>query len=340
MVCRHVPVHNDAEAAELARYASVPQLQHALGRYRFAPQPDDAGDAKDTSPAPEQEKRTVTFGYGENGTWRLNALMPADEGAVLETALGAARQSLFGEGATPDEKDKVTWADAIVAMADRSLQPDAACRDHRDRYTALIHIDADEADHPARLHGGPLIDDPLRRYLLCDARIRTVLEEQGIPVSVGRAHRTAPEQTRRVVEHRDHTCRVPSCHATRWLHIHHVIHWEDGGATDTANLIALCSYHHRAHHRGRLGIEGDNADDPTGITFTDERGRVITASAGPAPPGDPPPAAPYRHPTGEPLDTGCVIFREPPARPAPPPEPPAAGPPEPEPDTGDPPAAA
>jgi len=23
----------------------------------------------------------------------------------------------------------------------------------------------------------------------------------------------------------------------KWLHVHHVVHWEDGGATDTSNLV-------------------------------------------------------------------------------------------------------
>ncbi|CAN5828017.1 hypothetical protein BH24ACT3_BH24ACT3_00660 [soil metagenome] len=103
VLCRHVPVHNDTEAATLARYASVPQLQHALGRYVFAPQPDEPAGEQDEpagpvpTPAPVPvEKRTVGFGYGEDGTFRLTALLPPDEGAVIEAALVAARQSLFG----------------------------------------------------------------------------------------------------------------------------------------------------------------------------------------------------------------------------------------------------
>ncbi|MFN2504352.1 MAG: HNH endonuclease [Acidimicrobiales bacterium] len=52
--------------------------------------------------------------------------------------------------------------------------------------------------------------------------------------------------------------------------MHHLRHWEDGGTTDTENLLALCAHHHRLHHRGGLGMAG-NADDPDGIVFTDER---------------------------------------------------------------------
>jgi hypothetical protein len=146
-----------------------------------------------------------------------------------------------------------------------------------------------------------------------------VLETGGKPVSVGRAFRTVPERTRVVVEERDRGCRVPGCDRSRWLQIHHLRHWEDGGATDTANLLALCAHHHRQHHLGRLGISGD-ADDPDGVTFTDEQGRSIRPCGRPAPPGEPLATAAHRmqiasggwiHPSGERLDGHWVHFNQP-----------------------------
>jgi hypothetical protein len=123
-----------------------------------------------------------------------------------------------------------------------------------------------------------------------------------------------------VIEDRDRGCRTPGCHRSRWLHIHHILHWEDGGPTDTANLIALCAHHHRAHHNNRLGITG-NADQPDGIHFTDHNGRTLKPNAPPTPPRDPPhqtatqlgiPPAHYHHPTGEPLQTWSITFTQPP----------------------------
>ena len=160
----------------------------------------------------------------------------------------------------------------------------------------------------------------LRRYLTCDTRARPVWETDGKPVSVGRALRTVPDRTRTLIENRDRGCRVPGCPRTRWLHIHHLIHWENGGRTDTNNLIALCAHHHRLHHHGRIGITGD-ADEPDGVTFTDHRGRPLAPNAPPRPPGDPPIPAAHRlgisptrwdHPSGERLDTHWVQFTEPP----------------------------
>ena len=76
----------------------------------------------------------------------------------------------------------------------------------------------------------------------------------GKPVSVGRSQHQVPERTRRLVEQRDRKCRVPWCTQTRWLQVHHVVHDEHDGPTDTWNLIAICPADHRRHHRGQLGI--------------------------------------------------------------------------------------
>ncbi|KAA1234646.1 HNH endonuclease, partial [Mycobacterium simiae] len=70
---------------------------------------------------------------------------------------------------------------------------------------------------------------------------------------------------RRALEHRQPSCAVPGCGATRGLHAHHVRHWEDGGPTELANLVLVCPYHHRLHHRGGITITGD----PTHLTVTD-----------------------------------------------------------------------
>lgn len=309
VVCRHAPAATDAQMAEFARHATVGQLRRTVSAYSFAGTP-----AGEPAPATE-ERRHCDFGFTDTGDWRLSALLPPDEGALVEKALGAARDELFHagdqeEGRGPSPRD-VSWADALVAMADRSLGGQS--RPLRERTLVLLHVPVNDgdADH-AHLHLGPGLADGLRRYLGCDSRVRAVFESAGKAVSVGRAWRTVPERTRIVVEERDRGCRVPGCERTRWLHVHHITHWEDGGPTDTANLLALCARHHRLHHLGRLGIRG-NADDPDGVVFSDERGRELAASGRPVPPRGPLPApsGTWRHPSGERIDRRWVYFNEP-----------------------------
>ena len=82
-----------------------------------------------------------------------------------------------------------------------------------------------------------------------------------------------------------------------------------GGATDTANLIALCSRHHRLHHLGQLGIAG-NGDEPDGMVFTDSQGRRLTGAGRPAPPDEVAITGTWAHPSGERLHPRWVHFNE------------------------------
>ena len=118
VVCRHVPAAVDTEAAELARSATVVQLRRVLGSYPFHDEATgDPTEAKE--PEEPKERRRVSFGHTDSGTWQLSAELPPDEGSLVERALVAARDELFR--ASQQEATDVDWADALVAMADRSL---------------------------------------------------------------------------------------------------------------------------------------------------------------------------------------------------------------------------
>jgi hypothetical protein len=104
---------------------------------------------------------------------------------------------------------------------------------------------------------------------------------------------------RRALEHRHPCCVVPGCGAARGLHAHHIRHWEDGGHTDLDNLILLCPYHHRLHHRGAIAITGTAGR----LLITDGDGRAVRPGSLARPPGTAPPTVPpYRGPTGERAD--------------------------------------
>jgi hypothetical protein len=158
-------------------------------------------------------------------------------------------------------------------------------------------------------HMGAPLPDSLRRLLTCDGTAKVVALVNGTPVESSRDVRIVPDKIRQLVEHRDRGCRVPGCDHRYWLQMHHITHWEDGGRTLVWNIITLCSRHHRLHHMGLLGIEG-NAEDPDGITFTDHNGKVLQAAgrARPPTPADMPTVAPYQCPTGERLQKRWVTL--------------------------------
>jgi hypothetical protein len=72
-----------------------------------------------------------------------------------------------------------------------------------------------------------------------------------------RAKQSIPPAVRRTVLHRDqHRCRVPGCANATFLDVHHLQLRSEGGEHVAANLITVCSAHHRALHRGQLRMEG------------------------------------------------------------------------------------
>ena len=77
---------------------------------------------------------------------------------------------------------------------------------------------------------------------LADGVLQPVWETEGRPVSVGRAMRILPARSRRLIEDRDRGCRFPGCTATRFVEIHHLREWADGGATDLDNQVSLCPF--------------------------------------------------------------------------------------------------
>jgi hypothetical protein len=351
-IARHVPGSWEASVMDFAPHATVSQLQRSLSRYGFDPDPQPAPDpdagpdepAKPTKTTPIADRREWAMGQHDDGSWWLRGRLPADEGAVVAEAIKAARDDLYRQACKglPEgaPRPKVTLVDGLLAVAEASLRAGQATFPTSDRYRIYTHLEAGpEGDNQLSLHLGHALPDHLRRLHTCDATTVPVLERDGTPVNLGREQHIVPRRIRRLIEHRDRGCAVPGCPATRGLDIHHIIHWEDGGPTDTHNLVALCRRHHRLHHLERLQIWGnaDHPDHPDGIRFADHHGRHLEPTGTPASPdldqGIQPAVAragiavePYTHPSGERLDPSALFFRQdadwtPPPDPADPAEP-------------------
>lgn len=293
---RRCPSERDVEVANQAQRMLHSQVDRLL-----------RGVAKADDTLVEPERDRVTFGATDNGRWRLHANLSLDDGAIVEKALAAARSQVFHErhpDAAHELFSDVTWADGLVRAAELALRQSAVVggREHRpgERFQVWLHYDADSLR--ANVHMGGPLPDALRHYLLCDADIRAMIESDGVLREMSSKLRTVDDRIRAFIEQRDGGCRVPGCPMYRWLHIHHLVHWENGGRTESSNLCALCPRHHRLHHLGLLEIRGSPVT-PDGLRFFDRNGREIVAPARaavkvPAPP----PERPYVHPTGERVD--------------------------------------
>lgn len=299
------PAWADADILDFCRIATVSKIRNAMRSNMFEGDPDEPAPAK---PAPADR---VSFGIGRDGRWRIRGNLDIAQGRRIEAALTERKDALHTERrhnndhhddnnnnetaeSDTEHPDRATWADALVECCERSLDTvDSTSR--RDQYRTWLHIDVTNGD--ATTTDGWRIPQALERNLVCDGIVQPVWETNGIPFSVGNSQRIVPDRTRRIIQKRDRGCRVPGCTAERYVEIHHIIHWLDGGPTDTWNLLSLCPWHHKMHHQGKLDISG-NADDFDGVTFTDAEGRVITARSKPVTPTGtlPTTQVPYQHP--------------------------------------------
>ena len=185
-----------------------------------------------------------------------------------------------------------------MRLVEAGWDAEVARRPHGQHTTVVVHLDVEQ--RAGALHLGPALTDAERQYLSCDATYEVWFERHGEVIGAGRTTRQINRRLRRALEHRDRTCAVPGCGATRGLHAHHIRHWEDGGPTELANLVLVCPYHHRLHHRGLITITGPARQSHCHRQTTAEN---CNAGSLARPPNHPPPAVPpCPGPTGERAD--------------------------------------
>ena len=293
VIAEHAADGSDEHYAELAASATVRQLRTAV---KLEPRPEP-----ETRPEPERFiSRTEA---DEHITWRIR--LPRLDAAKLDTALQAHHDAVVAEWRRDHDIDGELkqappfpdLVDAFMSLVEAGWDTEAARRPHGLHTTVAVHLNVE--DRIAALHLGPVLSEDDRRYLFCDATCEVWFERQGQPVGVGRSTRTISRRLRRALEHRDRCCVVPGCGATRGLHAHHIVHWEDGGPTDLDNLVLVCPYHHRLHHRGGITITGPAHQ----LIVTDNTGkRLLGGSLARPPTTAPPDVPPCAGPTGERAD--------------------------------------
>ena len=306
---------SDEHYAQLARVATVTQLRTAVKLEPRAdpdPRPEKTPSISKTSDATSSTYRIILpqleaakfdaalashhdgqiaawtrdgadLGNASSGSGRASS----GEGPGGDGPSGDGVNSGAGEGGGSDQRPPMpTMVDAFMGLVDAGWDAEVAGRPHGARTTVVMHLDV--KDKVASLHLGPLLSDADRHYLSCDATCEAWFERDGQPIGSGRSTRQISRRLRRALEHRHPTCAVPGCGATRGLHAHHLVHWEDGGATELDNLVLLCPYHHRLHHRGGITITGP-ADR---LVVVDEQGQQLSSASLARPPTTPPPDVP------------------------------------------------
>ncbi len=300
VIAQHGGEGSDAHYEELARVATVNQLHTAL---KLEPRPEP-GPGPEPDPEPEV-RPSVSRSSDEQGSCYRIKLGHVDA-AKFDAAMQSHLDALIAEWKHDHEDDELAadlrpplpgTGEAFMQLVECGWDAEATRRPHGHHTAVVMHLDVKE--RIAALHLGSLLSDSERRYLGCDATCEVWFERDGQVIGSSRATRLISRRLRRALEHRDRSCAVPGCGATRGLHAHHIRHWEDGGPTELDNLVLLCPYHHRLHHRGVITITGPAHQ----LTVTDSAGRELDPGSLARPPTQPPPAVPpCPGPTGERAD--------------------------------------
>lgn len=166
-------------------------------------------------------------------------------------------------------------ADALVELASQRLTDDQ----DGDRACVVVHVPAGAlveggTEPGAEIADGIPIPNEVARRIACDAYWQPALDRYERTIATSRRKRTIPASLRRAIRRRDRHCRFPGCDRRRGLQIHHMVHYADGGPTESWNLVSLCPYHHRFLHEHGWTVTGD-PEQPEGLVFRAPDGRRL-----------------------------------------------------------------
>jgi len=242
----------------------------------------------------QQQSRKVTFRYDDDGSLILICRLPGEAGARVMKALDVAVEGLpvYADVPAGTSKQVVPYsqrrADALACIAESFLAHDVLESPGADRQQIVVHVAAETLRSGSAgccgIEHGPSIPAETARRFACDASVVALVEdEDGEPLNVGRKTRIVSAPLRRLLTARDKGCRFPGCANARYIDMHHIKHWANGGETKPSNLVSLCRFHHRAVHEE--GFEVRVLDDGA-LRFVRPNGEAVESVAT-QPAGDP-----------------------------------------------------
>jgi hypothetical protein len=254
-------------------------------------------------------RRMVTRRERGDGMVVIEAVLPADEAAIVYAAIEREAASLSAKGGDVSAEDadaagagggtgtrgggvsaegagagtrdgdvsagarKLDRAAGLVAMAEAVLRGEAPARTPVEVVLTIgKDVLAGQAEGVGCLGDGTCVSAETARRMACDCGLVEMREgAHGEPLSVGRKTRSIGAAIMRALTRRDETCRFPGCTNRRFLDGHHIVHWIHGGETRLDNLLKLCRFHHRHVHEHGYTIEWREGAP----VFLDARGRVV-----------------------------------------------------------------
>ena len=264
LITRVADEENEKTLCHAALDAPVSDVKRLCESYRW--NTDDNRESENERAMKQWESRSFTWDETSIGSTRIQLVLPPE---IAQAFLNSVEHSL-NQLETSDHSMSQRRADAAVLMAERSLQNAGGDVAAADRYQVIVSVDSTEIRHsentttstqpdiptkrPTLLGAGSIATETARR-IACDCSITVNKSVNGESVDIGRKSRIWPNAMERAIKARDQHCIWPGCTQSRHLHIHHIEHWVDGGATSINNGACLCSHHHQLVHEGGYTVQ-------------------------------------------------------------------------------------
>ena len=206
----------------------------------------------------QQDRRYVELKQRRDGMWQLEGRLTSTVGAQLNTILDPLAKPRTGsieneDGSSteiPDDRPAVQrMHDGLDEACGRLLKSADQPSVGGVPASVIVTIGIDDLLAKAGLaetsDGSQLTSDQLLR-IADEADIwPTVINSDGVPLTLGRTQRLASKGQTMALIARDGGCSFPGCtHPPAWCDRHHILDWIHGGPTDLDNLTFLCRYHH------------------------------------------------------------------------------------------------
>jgi hypothetical protein len=251
---------NEESLLMVAEHGTAAHVERLVRAYRHCLEAEELSREQR-----QQQNRKVSFRYDVDGSLILACHLPAETGAMVMKALDVAVEGLpvYEDVPAGTSRRVVPYsqrrADALARVAESFLAHDVLESPGTDRQQIIVHVAAETLRSGAagccQIEDGPSIPAATARRFSCDASLVTLVEgEDGEPLNVGRKARTISAPLRRLLTARDKGCRFPGCCNARYIDMHHIKHWANGGETKPSNLVSLCRFHHRAVHEGGFDV--------------------------------------------------------------------------------------
>lgn len=261
-IARVATAETEEQLVEMAGFMTAAQLETVLRGYR------KASRASDDLAATRLKGKDLTYGWDDDGRLVGHFRLPAEEGALLASAIEAAVsfedvQDAEKEGAlNPPGSARADALIQIISSGGRAA--DVGTDD--DHYLVTIVVDEEtlrlrgdqttDGANVCHVTDGPGLSSETVRRLTCDGPTVRITESSGGEViGVGRRTRKPNRPLKRALRHRDGHCQFPGCNRRAHLQGHHIVHWTAEGPTNLENMALLCHWHHKRLHEGGFSMQ-------------------------------------------------------------------------------------